>query len=652
MDDAPTLFSLPPELIASILSHLDLPTLASSFRVNSLFLAVYRQYPNHISRAISIRTGLADVRTGGASARLNAGRAWAEKALTEELEEDELKEVVQSQGTMMAFDEVQTWEEYARARFVADQNWRKGRCSRRLVELDVEGEAGEDVFAPGLLWRFKLDAEARLIVATGLAGGCFAYTTSGDLAWSCLIPVDPYPHVELSEGYISLALPGSGFLLLRRSNLPAGGPILLDPGVAAEAARFVQTYPGHALGYEVECALATPTQCGATKMRFPYLVASTRTASEVCRFDIRSRKMRVNHLNSFANQDVLDEGTVHYIEVDSQTLYLAGQHSFTLWRNFPSGAVQHESPAICRTWPPSPPPEFDIVGPVLAEKAHYRDATKHMRWSAVHHDAKDLHLVGICERGMEDGRGKLLWTVDFQKAIWEDEREVLEQKTVVLTTDHADLVQLAVENDRAVFVASSPKTGSSLWLLNLRQFRDHADFSLDPPKPICIAWPLPLLEDPSRVEITSTEIFLPALRSFLVSRTPSVSYNSDGEPEYDDPSPRELELDALFAACEATLPAGKMPLPWKWETLDGQTLADYSGHSVDWSGFQDFTYERDLAEMLREDAHDAATGRIRTELEEMEHAWDKVKAKAEEDGEPANGGTDAMCVYNFAETEE
>lgn len=45
-------------------------------------------------------------------------------------------------------------------------------------------------------------------------------------------------------------------------------------------------------------------------------------------------------------------------------------------------------------------------------------------------------------------------------------------------------MQLAVENDRAVFITHDDELGAALWLLNLRPFADWADFASDPPQPV------------------------------------------------------------------------------------------------------------------------------------------------------------------------
>ncbi|GAA6029385.1 hypothetical protein JCM8097_003651 [Rhodosporidiobolus ruineniae] len=653
------IFDLPPELLGLVLSHVDaFPTLNALVRSHSTFHSIYQSYAEHLCRFICIRTGLAEPKTSGAAAALKKEGPWADKTFDDKLDEEELKEVVKAQGTMLGFDEIRSWQDYARARHRADQNWLHGRTRQGVILPNLAG--GINVMAIGggqdfgrYLWRFKLDVAARAIIATGIASATYAYTTTGACAWSCAIPMQPYGHVELSDGYISLAF-GDSFAVLRRNDLSVQASSESGPSPRAlGAARFQRTSRGHTLGYAMDDIFSTANQGTASKLRAPILLGVTRDASEVHRWDIHKRELCVQLLPVFADPDQLDEGEVTYVELDSRSIFIAGQHSITLWQGLPfsptpPGQASSPADAVYRTWPPAPPPHFALVAPLVSHEAHYRDPQKHVRWSAVHHDGRDRHLVAISERGTEDGRAKMMWTVDYQNSIWGDNQEVLEQKTVVLVSEHADLVQLAVENDRAVFVASTDSAGISLWLVNLREFEDHADFAQDPPKPICLVPFLPTLVDPSRIEFTSTEIFLPALRSLLRSSPSALPTDADADDylsDADDPA-------ALYEYALASVPEGKMPLPFKWQTLDGQTLVDYTAFAVDWA-----TEARRLEEDERApDPTVAEAARVETdvgEVADMKRAWKAVLDRFEDDETRLPyGASDAFLVLRFDEEKD
>lgn len=120
-----------------------------------------------------------------------------------------------------------------------------------------------------------------------------------------------------------------------------------------------------------------------------------------------------------------------------------------------------------------------------------------------------------------------------------------------------ELVQLAVENNRAVFIAHSDSYGSSLHLLNLESFPSLSAFSASPPSPICLSPLLATLSAPSRVEMTSTAIFVPSLAAIQPPRAPLAPSRT---------------WRAFSAAQEKAL-----PLRWRWETLEGVPLSQWAG---------------------------------------------------------------------------
>lgn len=179
-----------------------------------------------------------------------------------------------------------------------------------------------------------------------------------------------------------------------------------------------------------------------------------------------------------------------------------------------------------------------------------------------------------------------------------------------------------------MFIVHDDELGNSLWLINLRDFADHADFVATPPKPvsislsacllpkhadallasprlqICLAWPLPCGTAISRVEMTSDEIYVPAVREML---RPNVFA-------------RLADMAARF---------GDRPLyDWQWHALDGTVLVDYAIASGDETV--------DAAEKER-----AGNARSRAATD-YSYALD-----VELEGEWQHSGTDAFAVYSF-----
>ncbi|GAA5925779.1 hypothetical protein JCM1841_006314 [Sporobolomyces salmonicolor] len=597
-----SLDSLPPELLIQVFCFLDLPSLANMVRTTRTFHTVAASYPEHLCRAVCTRQGLAGAKTGGAASPL-AAEGLADKALTDELDPEELREVVAQQNSMQeAFKTVDCWSSYARLRWAIDCSWRHGRATWCPVTLDVDDAVRAGLEAVHLFWRFKLDTIAGLIVVTGLLGGYYAFDMSGKLAWSCRLPAAPFPHVELSSSHLSMSISGRTWIIWRYTSSPPPASFAKD--MFEQLRPHFRLHNGREVGYVPHAVLSADRTCSATKLRYPILLATSDDASTAYHWNITDSSLHTLDTSRFTQE--LHEDRASYVELDGVNTFIAGHRSITVWKN-----QEHASDAgRVTTWPPAPPPDYRLLQPLTPEP-HYRDR-RDQQWSAVHHDGRGRHLVAISERGREDGIARLMWTVDYDSTIWSEDREEIEQKTLVLVTNDADLVQLAVENDRAVFVAAHRKVGNSLWLLNLRTHKGLSDFARDPPRPICLAYPLPTVMPPSRVEMTSTEIFVPSSSRLY---PPSVPDRSD--PAY--------PLAAAFRAClvpggaQTTVsdPPSVAPLSFKWQTLDGQTLKNYEDESI------------------KQDSD---------ELRQMERNWRRV---CRLEGDLPNGGSDSLLSLSF-----
>ncbi|BGO89439.1 hypothetical protein NBRC10512_006357 [Rhodotorula toruloides] len=595
MPDTLTLLSLPPELIAVVLSFTDFPTLSRSVQTCSTVHDVWKGYQNHLCRLICIRTGLADAQTAGASASLHKDPHWTEKGLSEELDPAELQTVVQSQGWMGQHDELTSWKEYARYRFAIHRNWLAGRTHTRVLKPEIPQRGAR-------FWRFKLDSKPGFIVVSGLTGGTFAFKGDGALAWSISLPRTPYPHVELSDGYLPINWFEDNYLFLRRDDIKPANPVPTSMAVTPPDLAAMVTHAPTEPGYQLDGFGRFPA-CRATKLRYPTFIGSSRSANVVYYYDIPSRTPSFLRLPSFVSDDDadgLDEEAVRYVELDDGLLFVAGVCSITIWRLpevVPPKEVITLPRSACIVWPPEPPQDQAALASLFPQW-HYRGGR--VDWTAVHHDGRSRHLVATSDDSGYSALGRVLWTTDYRRVLFSGDEDLVEQKTVVLVADETPVIQLAVENDRAVFITSHHSLGTALWLLNLRDFDDLADFSRNPPKPICLAWPLPTISEPSRVEMTSNEIYVPILARFL---------SPDASAQY-------RQIYDAYQRCRDTLSPGKMPIAWRWQKLDGQTLVDYSADVADESALQE--------------------------------AWDEVIKLAMEPGDQA-GGADAFLVFSFSD---
>ncbi|GAA5978191.1 hypothetical protein JCM10908_004265 [Rhodotorula pacifica] len=608
------LLELPAELLVAILARCDFPSLFSLVRCNSQLKAVWDAHAERTTRAICIRHRLADPQSCGAAQSVENALGTALPHPGTRLEAGELQRVVKSQLCMHRTHDITSWLDFARVRHVVQRNWLAGRAKRKLLPLDWRNI--DPRFWPlamphnqNQMWRFKLDPEPGYIVATGRIFGVHVFRASdGVRVWGNPAPLVPYAHIELSNGHFATAHGVTQHAIWRRDDLDPD----FDPGSVGRRG-LEYTLIGH---------LPTHVRCSATKMRWPYFVAVSHETEEVFRFDLsKSPPDMVTHrmTSFFANgAGGLGEASVHYVEIDARAIYLAGAKSVLLTRYDEPGNQQ-------MLWPPDPPvpsaetdAEQENVNDVAAAStsASTREAqpsTVHYRgvrvdgFAAVHHDGCGEHLVGIA--GESGSRMRLYWTSDYLKTIWSNDRALLERKTVVLTATYLPgcpvaMTQLAVENGRAVFIVQDAELGNSLWLLNLRDFADHADFAAAPPEPICLAWPVPCATDISRVEMTSDEIYVPVVSSMATSATPEIKTRLEAASE---PFKNQLMYD------------------WQWHALDGTVLVDYiaRGETLDLS-----TEEG----MEKRDSAVEAYEQLLTV--ENDDAWHL-------------GGTDAFLVFSF-----
>ena len=142
-----------------------------------------------------------------------------------------------------------------------------------------------------------------------------------------------------------------------------------------------------------------------------------------------------------------------------------------------------------------------------------------------------------------------------------------------------------------MFVASF-EVGHALLVLPLRPFNSLSEFVANPPKPILLSYPLPCVSPPSRIESSSTDIYVPA-------QTPLLST----QPHHRDLSKAYKDLQKAWIEQKKTC-----PFPMTWKTLDGQILVDYSQESMNLAEMDDLA--RYFAE-LQLVADDAGLGQDR-----------------------------------------
>lgn len=431
------LLELPPELLVAICARCDFPSLSALIRSHSQLKAIWDAHADRIARAICIRLRLAEPQSCGAALPLENFVGTELPHPETELGAQELASVIKSQRWMHDSVGISSWVDYARVRHVIHRNWLAGHAQVRYLLLDSSRPLGgafqQFDGQQEHIWRFKLDPEPGYIVATGRIFGVHAFRAlDGVRVWGNPHPFLPYAHVELSAGHFATASGDMRHALWRRDDLDPD----FDPGSVG---------PGRPLEYTFLRHLAPNAPCSATKMRWPYFVAVSSHSDEVYRYDLsRSPPEMVTHrMTAFWQPEGsagggLGEENVHYVEIDSRAIYLAGRKSVSLWR-YDQPGDQHI------VWPPDPPApsenlavdaDVDMASSSSTRsppqhKTHYRSSDLE-GFSAVHHDGCGQHLVGIA--GETGAQMRLYWTSDYMSTLWSGDRALLERKTVVLTT--------------------------------------------------------------------------------------------------------------------------------------------------------------------------------------------------------------------------
>lgn len=301
-------------------------------------------------------------------------------------------------------------------------------------------------------WRFKLDPVSGWIIVTGLMGGVWAFETDGKLSWYSTLPAVPFGHLELtyspdddSTSYLSTTLTDRNFLIWRyhdptKTKDPSAPPPTLNmssDSLASLTPHYKSLDPTER-GFHPYTLLVADDACGATKLRHPYLLATTRdylTAFQWNFEDPVPSRSKIDLSRAFAeNLADTEEGEmdVSYIELDDDSIFVAGMRSVTIWR--PDEAKDQTMSMQLERWPPLAPPGYRYLRPLVPEPLYRAVHVQHDRpWSAVHHDSKSGYLVGASHfHHTLEPDCVLTLTYNYKSAIWSEDREEIEQRTMNL----------------------------------------------------------------------------------------------------------------------------------------------------------------------------------------------------------------------------
>lgn len=298
------------------------------------------------------------------------------------------------------------------------------------------------------------------------------------------------------------------------------------------------------------------------------LAGASSQLSQLYRVDFTTGALETIDISPLLSTPLFD-APVYYVELLDDKVMIAGSLGVTFWT---------PRDGLIASFPPSATP-----GLRLRSGHHYRDISTRPRFSAVHHDSRGAHLVATTfGPAGEHARGKIVWTCHLP-TLFGGSSEAVSQRTVVLktvrggelrscrpnahrpTSQSSAIIQLAVENGRVAFVTQDHLHLCGLWLLNLRNFDDLEDFTRNPPKPICLAYPLPSTALPARVEMTSVEVILPA-SSHFASASPTGGH-VEGRLRA-----RLLRIQDLASSVGVV-----GPCDFAWESLEGEALSDVWG---------------------------------------------------------------------------
>ncbi|KAK4699553.1 hypothetical protein P7C70_g6707, partial [Phenoliferia sp. Uapishka_3] len=518
-------FPLPPEVSLLILANLSISSLAAFRQTSKAAASLVASSSDMIYRSIAFRTF---PRESSSSA---TGLSLCQLAPTATFDAEELTRVIAQQHAMgRTYDGCTTWTDFVKRRVILDHNWENGSARIEWRKLSPS--------LPNGIHRFKLDPEAcdgaGAIVTSGVAGGYQAYDAqSGEELWRSADPDSPYPHVELSQGYLVMADDPSinKYTIWRRDTITSPSP-LID---SIAAARLVERCSRGAsssirpkVGYHPFCTFISPGTCYATKFRFPLLVGASTHTQKIYIWDVPVGRL----VNTIDISRLFDVGipahfdpAINYIELDDEVVYIVGARSVTTW--------QRDGGVLLDTLPPhrTEHERGDQTG-------LYRDiAAEIMGRAVLHHGTAGETVVLASEAGL------LAWAPRWRELQGDGMRK-FENDVYIFHTDER-VIQLCVENNRAVFITEDPSGCYALWLLNLDFPGSVSAFMSKPPRPvrtsyrfdecvlahfsfpqICVCFPLPTFLEPSRVEMTSDAIFVGAQSLFQPGDIPGEAYQS------------------------------------------------------------------------------------------------------------------------------
>jgi len=345
----------------------------------------------------------------------------------------------------------------AKTRSTIDRNWNTGKMKQFLIKFDMRAARAAGLPDTEEYWRFKVDPVSGWIIVTGLFGGVYAFETDGKLSWYSTLPAVPFGHLELtyssddnSTSYLSTTLTDRNFLIWRYHDpSKSADPESPPPTLNMSSDSLASLTPHYASldatkrGFHPYTLLVAEDTCGATKLRYPYLLATTRdnlTAYQWNFTDPVPSRSKIDLSRAFAEPlDATENGEmeVSYVELDDDSVFVAGMRSVTIWRPEDESKDQSMVPSMSMqlaNWPPLAPPGYRYLRPLVPEPLYravhvYNDRP----FSAVHHDSKSGFLVGASHfHHFEDHACVLTLTYGYKSAIWSKDREEIEQRTMNL----------------------------------------------------------------------------------------------------------------------------------------------------------------------------------------------------------------------------
>ncbi|SGZ15457.1 BQ5605_C029g10673 [Microbotryum silenes-dioicae] len=615
------LLCLPPEILLEIVGQFDsvLTLLAFANLCRSTYSFMH-EASEQIYRQLCFKIGYTDVTSYGASSAIDTqwrGR-WRMSHRDPGLELREALGRQNSRRKPIYLDCVRRWERFAKMRFFLDRSWRLGELILTSTKIENGGP-------PGGIHRFKVDPDSGIYLTTGV--NCRSLLLlMGDIVFPALIAaifnalmqpasapfattgspngsaVNPLRCTltsnsgtftpRFNQGYIG-CMAGEQHIIWRRSDISTPKAPISQARAKFLESRSIKIGGPSGREFRPFAEIAAPGSLNATKMRDPYFIGSSNQRRALYRFDYHRGTMSTLDLSRLwqtTGENALADSTITYVEIlDRDHVVVAGRKSISIW---------HPDRGCVALFPPAAP-----ASRVTIPRAHYRSNAKAPTWTAVHHDLRHGHLIATSmgERGVT-GSGKLIWIPNWKMLINGSPSEV-EDATVVLTTNAA-IIQLSVENERALFVTQDFSTNiCALWLLHLRPFTSIEDFKENPPVLMCLLFPLPCTQPPARIEMTIDEIMFPCCSEFM------------------PPPGREAREDDLSSWYQRVLnlARGLKPVDMRWETLSAETLWKDPGKPNPASG---------------------SPSNDRDALREVEKQWASVLSEAD-------GTMDSMCSLSF-----